>query len=159
MMRHTSRGIALIEVVVALSIISIALVALLVNYKAHLKAALSNTQAVKASYLVEEGFEAVRFLRDGSWSRNIQTLTAGTAYSLYWNGTVWLATTTPQYVDEFQRTFSVAAVSRDGNSDIVSSGGTVDPDTKRVDVSVAWSTAAGTTTKTVSTYLTNLFNN
>lgn len=156
--RSTQRGMALIELLVGLTIISIALVSLLTTYRAHLKAALANTNAIKASYLAEEAFEAVRFLKDSNWNGTIANKTNGTAYYLSWNGTSWTVTTTPQYVDEFLRTITFSAVNRDSNDDITTSGGTLDPNIKKVDVTIAWQETSATTTKTLSTYMTKLSN-
>ena len=161
MMRHptSSQGIALLELVVGLSIISVALAALLLSYKAHLRAGLANTQSLKAAYLSEEAFEAVRFMRDSGWTKNIASLVNGTAYYLYWSGSSWTSTSTVQNVDGFSRSFKVSAVNRDSNDDIVTSGGTLDSNAKKVDVTVAWNPGNATTTKVLSTYITNLFNN
>ena len=154
-----NKGVAMLELVVGLTIITISLSALLNNYKAHVRAALANTQEVKASYLAEETLEVVRFLRDSGWTSNIASLTNGTTYYLYWTGSTWVSTTTAQYVDDLSRSFIVSAVNRDSNDDIVASGGTLDSGTKKIDVTVAWRPTQATTTKTISTYLTNLFSN
>ncbi len=159
-MFRLKKGMGLLEVLVGLSIIAVAMAAIVGTYRSYLKAALSSTDSIKAAYLAEEGFEAVKFLRDSGWTSNIASLSAGTNYSLWWSGTTWKATTTPQYVDGiFWRYFTISPVSRDANDDITTSGGTDDPNTKRIDVTIAWPSGAATTTKTISTYITNLFSN
>jgi hypothetical protein len=101
----------------------------------------------------------MRFLRDSGWDANIATLSTTTTYRLYWTGSTWQATTTQQVTDGlFYRTLSISDVKRDANDDIASVG-TYDPNTKRIDVSVAWLARIGTTTKTAATYLTDLFGN
>ncbi len=131
-------GMALMEIVVGLAIISISLISLLSNYRTHLKAVSANIQAIKANYLAEETFEVVRFLRDSSWTKNIANLTDNIDYYIYWDGTVWTSTTTPQSIDDFSRYFKLSSVNGDDN-------------VKKVDVTVG--------TKTLSTYITNLFEN
>ena len=118
------------------------MLALLGVHNLYLKTALSNGEALKAVYLAEEGIENIRFLRDVSWSTNISGLTS-------------LSTT----IDNFYRTVTLSEVNRDANSDIVSSGGTVDINTKLVVSSVSWWNGVSTTTKSISTYITNLYAN
>ena len=64
------------------------------------------------------------------------------------------------YVDNiFERIFTIENVGRDANDDIIGSGGINDPDTKKIVVSVSWRGRNGTTTESMSTYITNLFSN
>src|SRR3989344_5170826 len=49
-------------------------------------------------------------------------------------------------------------VYRHGGEDITESG-TLDPDTKKVTVSVSWRAQSGTSTRSLSIYMTNMFNN
>ena len=132
----------MVEGVIAAAIILGAVLALLGVHNLYLKTALSNGEALKAVYLAEEGIENIRFLRDVSWSTNISGLTS-------------LSTT----IDNFYRTVTLSEVNRDANSDIVSSGGTVDINTKLVVSSVSWWNGVSTTTKSISTYITNLYAN
>ncbi|MSR71569.1 MAG: hypothetical protein EXS50_02805 [Candidatus Taylorbacteria bacterium] len=157
--RGFKKGIALIEIVIGLTIISTALVIILSNYKSHLTAAINNTSTVKATFLTEETFEAIRFLRDYSWSQNIVSLTENTEYYLYWNGSMWAGTNVPQNIDGFIRFFKLLPVYRDNFDRITDSGGTLDVNTKKVEVTLSWSVGSATTTKIFSTYITNLFNN
>jgi prepilin-type N-terminal cleavage/methylation domain-containing protein len=154
------KGFGLIEVVVAATIITVFFVAILSTYSFFLKTLLGGTQEVQATFLLREGAEVSRILRDSSWSSNIVTATVGTEYYLSWNGSAWALTATPSYVDGlFDRTVTFESVYRDVNDDIASSG-TVDGDTRLVTVNVAWkNSTAATTTKTLQTYLTNLYGN
>ncbi len=136
-MKH-NKGMALVEIVVGLAIISISLISLLSNYRAHLKAVSVNIESVKAVYLAEETLEVVRFLRDSSWTKNIANMADDTDYYIYWDGTIWTSTTTPQLIDDFSRSFKLSSVNGDEN-------------VKKVDVTVG--------TKTLSTYIANLFKN
>ncbi len=150
----------MVEVVIASAIILVAVVALLGVHSLYLKSALSNSNTVKGAYLAEEGIEAVRYLRDDSWSAKIATLTNGTAYGLALTGSGWVASTTATQIGEIARTFTLSSVSRDATSrDIVSSGGVVDPNTRLLTVRVSWESNGTTTTKSLSTYLTNIWQN
>src|SRR3989344_799861 len=48
---------------------------------------------------------------------------------------------------------------RDSDDNIVSSGGTVDPDTKKINIEIAWQGRGATSTILLSTYLADLFEN
>lgn len=116
---------------------------------------------LRATFLTEEGIEALRILRDTSWSTNIAPITLDTNYYLTFSGgTFSLGTAAAPAVDGlFNRQIRFSAVSRDSNDDMVESGGTLDPNTKRVTVGVSWVNRGRTASTTISTYLTNLFNN
>lgn len=163
MKHHNSqKGFGLIEVMVGAGIITVAILALFASYNIYLSYAFTNQNNVRAASLLEEGVEAVKLLRDSSWTSKIATLSSGTTYYLYWDNTnsIWTATTTVQpYIDSiFNRTFTVASVNRDGNNDIAASG-TADSGTKLITVNVTYKSGHSTTTSTVSTYITNLQSN
>ncbi len=161
MTKHT-RGFGLVEVLVAVAIIAITSVSIFNVYTTYLRAELSNVKAVKAAFLMEEGLEVVRLLRDTSWSSSIAPVTASTTQYLNWTGAAWQFTTTPQMIDVlYARTVVFTSVYRDGNNRI-SATGTFDPNTRGFTVAVAWpddNTALSTTTKQVSSYITNLYGN
>lgn len=158
---NEDRGLTLVEVLVATSIILIFLVALFLTHNLYLKIAFSNRSAVKAIALAEESLEAMRFLRDSSWSANLVPLSLGTNYGMIFGLGTWQTTTTDIWVDDtFERVITLSAVYRDASGGIVSTGGTLDPDTLLVVSRVSWPNNSGaTTTKSISTYLTNLFEN
>jgi prepilin-type N-terminal cleavage/methylation domain-containing protein len=155
---RSQKGFTLVEVLIASAIILGAVLALLGVYSLYLRVALSNSEAVKAAYLAEESLEAVRFWRDVSWNNKIAPIAKDTAYGLSFAGGVW-ATTTDLTLGAFERSIMISPVYRDASSDIVSSGGTLDTDTVLVTSSVSWWKGGATTTKTVATYLTNLYGN
>jgi len=154
-------GISLVEVVIGTALILLSLVGLASAYSFYLKAGLKNTANLKAAFLLQEGVEAVTLLRDTSWS-SFSALTAGAAYYLYWNGSAWVATTTPALVDAiFTRTFTLDTVyRRTADKDIVASSS---PDAKSEDAGTRLLTVRVTASsspalnKQVQTYLTNLF--
>jgi prepilin-type N-terminal cleavage/methylation domain-containing protein len=154
-----NRGFGLLEVVVAIAIITIAFLALLNVYSIEVRRALLTEDSTTATFLAEEGIEAIRIMRDTSWATRIASMPASTTRYLFFTGSTFLSTTSPEYVyGRFLRSFTIFDVLRDGNDDIASTG-TLDPNTKRVSVSVSWSANLGTTTKTLEAYLTNIFNN
>lgn len=161
MHRVPNRGMSLIEVVIGSTIIVTGIVALSSTFAYYVKFALGNENNIQASYLAEEGLEAVTFLRELSWATNIQPLSTTTPYYLAWDSTtsLWKATTTPQYVDgKFLRQITIADVKRDVN-DKIATVGTYDPHTKQIFVSVQYYQGHATSTQSLSTYITNLKSN
>ena len=158
---NNQKGSGLVEIVVGLAIIFTSIFFLIKTYNYYLKFALIHKNDVQATLLLEEGIEVVKVLRDVSWTNKIATLTPGTSYSLAFTNSVWTSTTTShgRYIDgDFDRTFTLGNVYRN-SSDSIAPSGTLDPGTKKVVVSVSYSTLLGTTTKTMSAYITNLFSN
>ena len=156
-------GFGLLEIVIAVAIIggtifSLAYVFLISN---KLEARASNQ--IRANFLAEEGLEALRFLRDKSWSINLAGLNAATTYYLSFNASnsSWNVTTSnPGLIDGlYARSFGVEAVNRNGSDDIVGSGGTLDSNTKKFTVNVAWQERGAYFTTTLGTYLSDIFSN
>ncbi len=152
-----SKGFGLIEIIVGSAILTISLIAISTYFQKTLQLSQDSAKMTQASFLLEEGIEVAKFFRDTSWL-NISGLTSGASYYLQFNGTKWATTSSNVFVDGiFERKLVIDNVSRDANDDIVSSGGTNDADTKKATVSVSWLGRSGTTTKSISTYITNIF--
>jgi hypothetical protein len=149
------KGLSIVEIVVAVAILLLIVSSLYTANIFYLKTILDNLNKVRASFIAEEGVEAVKLIRDQSWT-NISSLTPGNSYYLYWDGSMWQSTTTNTYVEGvFERKFVVSNVNRDANSDIVASGVSIDSGTKKVAVTVSWLAGTSTSTKSISTYITN----
>lgn len=159
---NTQRGFTIVEVLLAISIFVLFLVAVAAYYKKILDVSKDTTYHIQAGFLIEEGFEAMKLLRDTSWSANIAPLAAGTKYYLDWNGSTWTTTTVPQKIEYvFTRSIEASDVYRDGSDNIAASPGTLDAGTKKVKVSVSWTSKGGraTTTDTAETYIMNFTGN
>jgi Tfp pilus assembly protein PilV len=153
--KHT-RGFFLIEVIVAATIITVVLIYVLGSIQKSVEVSQRALEKTQASYLLEEGAEAIKGIRDNAWS-NVANLTVGATYYLSWNGSAWTTTTTPETINTFTRSFTVSAVSRDATtSDIVSSGGVSDIGTKLVTVKTSWTPPSGTRSETLSFYISNI---
>lgn len=162
-------GFTLVEIVVGIGMLTVFIEANFLYYKQVLNVSQQTTRHIQSGFLLEEGVEAVKLLRDESWSGRIATLTNGTIYYLLWDNVTkkWTSTTVPQLIEStFTRSFTVAAVNRDSTGplttfdNIVSSGGALDAGTKKLVVTVTWPMRGGnTSTSSVETYITNIFNN
>lgn len=144
-------GMSLIEVVITSAIILLISSVLISTNLAYFKTTNSNQKTIKATYLIEEGIEAVNFLKNKSWS-NLGTV--NTDYYLIWSSDTWLAITTKITVDQnYERKFFTENVNRDSNNDIVLNSGTADINTRKLTVQVSWTDALGTKTKEISSYV------
>ncbi|RJQ13905.1 hypothetical protein C4553_02015 [Candidatus Parcubacteria bacterium] len=158
------KGIGLLELVIAVAIIVIALLSFAQAAVVFLRGAILSEEPQAASYLAQEGIEAVRSLRDQSWTTNITPLINGTQYYLSTSSSGWLITTTnPGPIQgKFTRSIVLEEVRRDsgGKSDILLSGGSVDPNTRKLTVTIQWIDQQGVArTYSVPTYITNFTNN
>jgi len=112
--------------------------------------------AIKGQLLAEEGIEALRFIKSSNWSA-LSSIPSGENRYLELSESSWGVTTTPEIVDGvFWRTVRVYEVMRDMNDDIVSSGGTIDPDTLLLRSDVSWDWRGATSTTGYSAYITNI---
>ncbi|MEK7194327.1 MAG: hypothetical protein AAB660_01385 [Patescibacteria group bacterium] len=160
MIKFDKKGMSLAEVVIAATVITVFLTALVGLYNLHLKVIFSSARQIKAGFLGEEGQEGIKFLRNISWSINIAPLTTGATYRLAWEGGKWVVISTGGYIDGlYDRTIVFDSVQRDAQSNIVSSGGTVDPNIRKVTVTTSWLERTATSTRVLTTYLVNLFDN
>jgi len=154
-----ARGFSLLEVIVGTAIISVSLISLTAALHSAMTVMDEGTKSIQAAFLLDEGAEAIRTMRDTSWNTNIASLNSGSSYYLEFDGLSWQATTSNIYIDGvFERSFVLEDVYRDANDDIAG-GGLLDLNTKKVSVFVSWRAKAATTTKSVFTYITNLLNN
>ncbi len=155
------KGFGLVEVVIAAAIISVVIGAVITAASSFLTTSIRNTSDVKTGYLLEEGVEALKIMRDASFSAHIDTLSDNTPYYVYWTGSTWRATTSTSTIDSiFYRTISLSSVYRNGSDDI-SSSGTLDEGMRKATVTVAWfdTSRKATTTKSLVTYIADLFTN
>ena len=150
------KGTGLIEVLVAAAVVTLLVTGITNVYHLAIRSSREAIRGTQSSLLAEEGLEAARVIRDASWNA-IDDASIGTSYTLLWTGTTWALTTTPSMIDgTFDRRIVFQNVYRDAGDDIAESG-TLDEDTVRVDVTVSWHTGTATTSRTVSTYIGNLF--
>ncbi len=158
--RTAQQGFGLVEILVSVVIISLTLASIYSAVVQTIRISSENTKKIKATFLAEETIEALRLLRDTSWSSNISSLaTDGTNYYLAWSGGTWTTTTTNTPIDAiFERKFTLNEVNRDGNDDIVTSGGTPDASTRLVTARVTWGSDPNQEALLV-TYITDIFAN
>ncbi len=155
MKHHISRGFFLIEVVVASAVIAVVLMLLLGSIQNSVEASRRSLERTQVSYILEEGAEAVKSIRDTDWA-TITALSNDTTYYLVWSGNSWTLSTTPQSIEVFTRSVSLDPVYRSGTDDIVASGGTLDTGTRKVTITTTWSSSSGDKSEDLSFYITDI---
>lgn len=149
------RGSMMVEVVIVVFIITVSVLsALAVTQKAIYLSRYSVHQA-QAAFLLEEGAEATRILRDGGWS-NISGFTISTSYYPVFAGGTWTLSTTLTQVGIFTRSVVFSTAYRDSSQNLVPSG-TSDSQTRLVTITVSWTEGGQSVSKTLQFYLTDIF--
>ncbi len=153
------KGFGLIEIIVSTSIITTVFLSFHLFYQKALHIEQRSTAFIQANLLLEEGVEVVKLFRDDSWQNNIVSLATSTPYYLNFTGITWEATTTEILIDPvFDRTIVFEDVFRNANDDIDPSG-TYGTGTLKLTVQVDWLDRGATTSRSVQTYIADIFDN
>lgn len=136
--KRFDHGVALVEVVIGVAIVGIVIAFISYSFGLFVNASGRSLERTQAMYLAEEGMEVLRSLRDSDWTTFGSGLSLNTTYYLDIDPTTLTTTGTPEVIDgKFTRSFELAAVERDGNDDLASSG-TTDNGARYVTVTVSW---------------------
>jgi len=161
--KKKKNGFAILEVVVGLAILALSFFAMMSTAVSFTKVAFETTRSLQVAFLLEEGAEVVKSIRDNGWTSYIVSLTPGTWYGfklITTPTTHWATSTTPEIIDggQFYRRFKLDSVYRDITSDI-SPTGILDLGTRKATIEVSWKQGSkATSTRYVSSYITNYFN-
>lgn len=151
-----NKGILVIELLVTIAIIIIALSALLGAGAFSLKASGIWKKTQEAELLAKEAMEAARNFRDGTtWNTNgLGTITLGASYHPAKTGDnppKWTLISGEETINGHSRKIVFQNALRDGSGNIIESGGTADPETKKITTSVS----AGSLNIEFISYLSN----
>jgi type II secretory pathway pseudopilin PulG len=154
--KNSKKGISIIEILVVISIITIALISIFGLIAFSLRTSTLMRETVQANNLAQETIEAVRNFRDGTnWETNgLGTLATSTVYHPGKSGDVppkWQLIIGEETVDGFTRKVVFGQVNRDANDNIIETGGTLDSNTRKVTTTVSWRDRE----VKIVTYLTN----
>ena len=163
MLQHLSgnnkKGFYLIEILVAVAIISSSLISILGLTSFCLRVTSIINQTNKANNMAQEIMEQIRNFRDvTSWSTDgLGTLTPNIDYYVQKSGTpaTWQLTQGTETVNGFTRKAAFEDVIRDLNDNIVESGGVNDPNTKKITVTVTWQERGNDRQIELLSYFTN----
>ena len=151
------KGFMMVEVIIATSIMLIIVMATMSVVTKVISISYRSLHLAQASYLLDEGGEAIRIIRDNSWS-NISSSSVDVDYYLVFVGNTWTLSTTPVQTDLFTRTVNISPVNRDVSlGSIVQNGGNLDIGTKLVKIDVSWQESGQTISKSLSFYISDLF--
>lgn len=145
-----------VEILVAASIITVSVLTATAVAQKSIFVSRQAFHTSQAAFLLEEGAEAVRIVRDNAWS-NISSLTLGVNYYPIFSGGIWTLSAVANTSGIFTRTITIANVNRDNTTKDISSAGVDDPQTKLVTVTVFWSEGGTTVTKTLQFYIIDIF--
>lgn len=160
---HFSQGFSLIEVVLAAAIFMIFATSSVVVVLGGLNANRLGAEETIANQFATEGIEAVKSIKNQSYS-NLNAVNP-TPRAVFRNASnVWAFNTTDgsnntlihNSGDNYIRQVKVEGVNRDGSGNIVTTGGTTDPDTKKITSTVNWNfNAARPESVALITYLSD----
>lgn len=147
-------GQSLVELLITIGIAAIIFPALMVALVATRNGKAQDNQRVQAVALMKESLEIIRVIREQNWS---PFATNGIYHPLA-SGNTWTLSAGSDSVNGFTRQITISDVTRDNNGTIVSTGGTVDPSTKKIVISISWNTPL-TTSVTTSSYISRYLKN
>lgn len=149
-------GFMMVEVMIVVSIITVTVLAAMTVAQKSIYVSRQALHTSQASFLLEEGAEVVRILRDNAWT-NISDLTVANSYYPVFSGGNWSLSSTLSTVGIFTRAVTIANVGRDGTTGDIGGGGSNDPGTKLITITVSWPEGGNTITKTMQFYIMDIF--
>ncbi|MFA4975455.1 MAG: hypothetical protein WC839_01085 [Candidatus Paceibacterota bacterium] len=150
-----NKGFLVIEIVIGAAIIVVSVLAAMSVTQKSVYVSRQSFHISQATFLLEEGAEVVRLLRDDAWT-NISSLAPATNYYPIFSSS-WSLSTSFSSVGNFTRTITVFNVNRDVTTQDISVAGVDDPGTKLVTVTVSFPEGGETITKTLSFYIMDIF--
>ena len=151
----TNRGASLVELLIAIGVAAVFLPALMTGLVASRNGKAQESQRLQAVPLLKEAQEATRSVREKGW---VAFAVNGTYHPVI-SGSAWTLMAESEVVNGFTRKIVISDANRDSSGKIVATGGTVDPSTKKVDLSVSWNTpfpSSVTSILYMTRYLDNL---
>jgi hypothetical protein len=150
--RNFNRGQSVVEVIIALAIFVIIAGSAVVTVIGSLSTSRLAEEETIATTLTVEGLEAAESIRNNSWDQ----LSIGDHGLDNSTGSWQFLGGSDLYDNKYNRVVNVSLASRDASGNVVDSGGSLDPDTKKITSTVNWNfTAARSNSVSMTTYLTN----
>lgn len=140
-MRHKNniaytKGQSLVEILLVIGLMAVLLPAITVGIVASREGKAQKKERIAATTLMKETVEAVRSVREIGWT---SFAINGTFHPVA-NGSSWILSSGADSINGFTRAIDISNVSRDSSGTIVSTGGALDPSTKKVITTIAWNT-------------------
>ncbi len=128
-------GQTLIELILVMGIAAIVLPALLTGLFASRNGKPQQEQRAQAIAVLKETETAVKNIKNSNWS----SLTTNGTYHTEVAGSLWSLSPNPiTDANDITREVTIGDVMRDSDGAIVTTGGTLDPSTKKIDIKISW---------------------
>ncbi len=148
----------MVELIVISAVLSIIVIAASYVAKKSIEVSSRTIHTMEASFLLEEGVEVMRILRDSNFDNVDPAIEGYSNQYLTLVSNTWSLVDAPQTNGIFTRIINIYPVYRDATtSDIVTSGGVLDTGTSKITVTVSWSEGTTTLSKSLTFYLSDLF--
>jgi hypothetical protein len=129
------RGIVIIELIIALALLSLTFVTTSKLFIDISYGDLHNLNRVKAEALVSEEIEALKSVHEQGWNTLVSQTYPAHAIN---NSGVWQLQPGSESINNFTRLVTMSDVYRSESGLIITNGGTLDPSTKRFLISISW---------------------
>lgn len=155
--KKKKNGFGLIEILLVVGVGMATFLGIEQYLNLSLRAAVEDSHQTEALYWVKSNLEQARAVRDEEWAL-ISSLTLDNQYNFIANGATpekWTVQTGMRSEDRYTVWFTASQVQRDAYSDIVVIGGTVDPNTLKINSNVSWVENGAAKQISISEYLVN----
>lgn len=133
---HNNKGSSIIELIVIFALAAILLPVLITALSSSREGKAQQNQKITAVMLLKETAEAVKSIKERGWN----VLPSNGIYHPVISSNKWILNPGTSSSDGYTKSVTISDVYRDENGVIVSTGGTVDPSTKRITSAISWST-------------------
>lgn len=150
-----ARGQSLVEIILAIGLAGIILPGLITGLVASRGGKVQQEKRVDAVSFLKEAQEAVRSVRESGWA---SIATNGTFHPTL-SSNRWVLSAGSETVNGLTRSIVISDVYRDDEGSIATSGGTLDPSTKQIVLTVSWilpNPSSISNTLFITRYLDNL---
>lgn len=154
-MKNLQSGQLLVELILVIGLVALILPALMTAFSASREGKAQQEQRLQAAALLKETEVAVKAIKNNNWTA-ITSATVNTDYYPSVSGSSWVLTSGVETVNGFSRSLRIYNVTRNASGAIAASG-TVDPSTKQIVITIAW-TQPRSSTITSTLYFTRTDN-
>lgn len=149
-----SKGQSLVEIILVMGLSAIILPALLTGLISSRQGKAQQAQRTQAIYLLNETVDAVRSVRERSWA---SFAVNGTFYPAI-SGSNWTLVPGSTISAGLMQQVTISDLNRNSDGSIATIGGTLDPSSKKVDISISWGQPYMSTVN-ASLYMTRYLDN
>jgi len=127
-------GQSLVELVLVMALSAVILPALLTGFVSSRQGKVQQSQGTQAVYLLDQTIDSLRSIRERDWA---SFAVDGTYHTATLSGS-WVLVSGSATVNGFTQQIVISDINRDLNGTIATSGGTLDPSSKKVNISITW---------------------